>query len=211
MFHKKKPLVILLIACISILILVFSFSIKFNVNIAFLYKYKNIPESFELDWNLKDLKKQIGNTCAAHSVMAVLAVEKNMEVNPYEIYNSIPEKYGQGYIYPWGITRYLSKEKILMKSSIIGFLSQEKRINLLKWKLSKEHPVIIVVGSKNYLHYITLLGYTPYGFYAYDSILEFDTNDNKPGNKTISIKEILNDMESAYFYGIYPNLVITSK
>jgi hypothetical protein len=210
MFYRKKTLIVLLVTCISLLIIVFCIFIKFNVNIAFLYKYKNIPESFELEWNLKDLKKQIGNTCAAHSVMAVLAVEKNTEINPYKIYNSIPEKLGQGYIYPWGITRYLYKEKIFMKSSIIGFLNQDKRINFLKWKISRKHPVIIVVGSKNYLHYITLLGYTLNAFYAYDSILEFDTNESRLGNKTISFMEVLNDMESAYFYGIYPNLVITN-
>ncbi|MBU0533718.1 MAG: hypothetical protein KJ887_02820 [Candidatus Omnitrophica bacterium] len=196
-------LLILISMVLLVLIRVFDIEIVFSPGLT---KNKSL---YELKWNSKLNRIQEGNTCGAHSVMAVLYLEKNEIKDPYKIYEAINEKLGNGYIYPWGLTRYLKNKSIKAKNYYLGLLSNKQKEQWIKNKIINEIPIIIIIGNSKYLHYITVMGFNTNEYFVYDSLVKSDMNGDLPGNITVPALELLNKWNNAVFKGIHLNLSIS--
>jgi len=152
---------------------------------------------------------QKGNTCGAHALMAFQFSLLGVKEDPYIIYGKIKEKLGNGYIYPWGLTRYLKTKGIKSKVNYLGFLTNSKRTIWLKNKINKNNPVIVIIGNSKYLHYISLLGYDENLFSVYDSLVKGDLNGIKAGNIDLIYADLLKKMNEASWNGIRLNLAIS--
>ena len=141
--------------------------------------------------------------------MAVIGSEKGILIDPYDIYDAMPEKLGRGYVFPWGLTRYLNKHDIKMKSFYLGLLKDASKIAWIEGRVALDNPVVMIVGTKKYLHYVTALGYSESSFHLYDSEIVGDMNLDKPGNISIPKQEAINHMKSAFFKGLYLNMAIS--
>lgn len=161
-----------------------------------------------LPWDGADNLVQVGNTCGAHSAMALLLASGSRKVDPYAAYADMPEKLGNGYLWPWGLTRYLKRQGVSAKTWWLGWLSDDRKAAFIERKLEQGRPVIIVVGTKKYLHYVTILGRSDRGFEIYDSGVEADLNRERPGNVTAPVREVLARMDSAVFEGFGIQLAI---
>lgn len=172
---------------------------------------KAAPASFSLSWDDGLNLTQRDNTCGAHAAMAALYVTKGERVDPYEIYRSMPEKLGNGYIYPWGITRFLESRGIKAKASYLGLRSDEGKERWLRETLSSGRPAIVIIGTRKYLHYVTVLGYDGPSYYLYDSLLKADANGSLPGNLTVSFGELLDRWNGARFKGFRLRMAIAER
>ncbi len=211
MKHSILKTVLIILIFVSILIVSAAITLSlYNIHIVLKVKKPIISDQITLNWRNDLNQTQTGNTCGAHSVMAVMFSLNGIIENPYTIYDSIGEKLGNGYIYPWGLTQYLKKVNIQSRIYYLGFLSFNNRDKWIKQKINNKQPVIIIVGNRKYLHYITLLGYNDNKYYIYDSLLEGDMNADDPGNITVNSKEVLGRMNSAIFKGIALNMAISS-
>ena len=209
MKKRSKFFLAFLLLIIVLVIAIIVFCALFDIRLAVLDSKQKISAIHDLSWNSSYNLKQNGNTCGAHAVMAVIESEKSILIDPYEIYDSIPEKLGRGYVFPWGLTRYLDKQEIYMKSYYLGILPETHRIQWIENRISMNNPVVIIVGTKKYLHYLTILGYSENDFHIYDSDVVGDKNFSSPGNISIPHKEAINRMESACFYGVSLNIAIS--
>jgi len=172
---------------------------------------KAAPASFSLSWDDGLNLTQRDNTCGAHAAMAALYVMKGERVDPYEIYRSMPEKLGNGYIYPWGITRFLKSRGIKAKASYLGLRSDAGKERWLRETVSSGQPAIVIIGTRKYLHYVTVLGYDGPFYYLYDSLLNTDANGSLPGNLTVSSGELLDRWNGARFKGFRLRMAIAER
>jgi len=172
---------------------------------------KAAPASFSLSWDDGLNLTQRDNTCGAHAAMAALYVMKGERVDPYEIYRSMPEKLGNGYIYPWGITRFLESRGIKAKASYLGLRSDEGKERWLRETVSSGRPAIVIIGTRKYLHYVTVLGYDGPSYHLYDSLLNTDANGSLPGNLTVTAGELLDRWNSARFKGFRLMMAIAER
>ena len=159
-------------------------------------------------WEARLNRIQIGNTCGAHAVMAVIFGYKKEISDPNDIYNSIDSKMGNGYIYPWGLTRYLGEKGIRVSTYYCGLLNRNQKEQILKESITYGKPVILIVGNKRYLHYITILGFGNDSYHIYDSMFKGDLNLTFPGNRTITSTDLMDLWESARFKRISINMAI---
>jgi len=172
---------------------------------------KAAPASFSLRWDDGLSLTQRDNTCGAHAAMAVLYVTKGERVNPYDVYRSIPEKLGNGYIYPWGITRFLRGKGIKAKASYLGLRSDAGKERWLRETVSSGRPAIVIIGTRKYLHYVTVLGYDGPSYHMYDSLLKTDANGSLPGNLTVTSGELLDRWNGARFKGFRLRMAIAER
>lgn len=170
------------------------------------------PESeHSFQWNSTLNVRQAGNTCGAFSARAVHYLTTGAIEDPYAIYGSFSGKMPNGYVFPWSITRYLSTKSAKYRVFNFWMLSESSQVNWIKQKLSRNKPVIAIVGNTRYLHYITILGYMPDGFLVYDSQILGDLNYESPGNITISASGLTELINSARFKHIPIKLAISER
>jgi len=103
----------------------------------------------------------------------------------------------------------LNKHDIKMKSFYLGLLKDASKIAWIEGRVALDNPVVMIVGTKKYLHYVTALGYSESSFHLYDSEIVGDMNLDKPGNISIPKQEAINHMKSAFFKGLYLNMAIS--
>jgi hypothetical protein len=143
--------------------------------------------------------------------MAALYVTKGERVDPYDVYRSIPEKLGNGYIYPWGITRFLRGRGVAAKASYLGLRSDAGKERWLRETVSSGRPAVVILGTRKYLHYVTVLGYDGPSYHLYDSLLAMDTNGERPGNVTVRAGELLDRWNGARFKGFRLEMAIAEQ
>ena len=209
---KPKSWRVIFIICLAAIILTASlvivdrsFDIRFPVSAI---TTSNISEK-KLIWNDDNNRVQKGNTCGAHAAMAFIASYKYRIYDPDIIYSEINEKFENGYIWPWGITRFLFEEGVSAKIYFLGLSGSQSRINWLKHKLQNGNPIIVVTGNDKYLHYVTLLGYDENHFMIYDSSITQNLNGDHPGNTDILFHELDTKMISARFQSFNIPIAIT--
>ena len=197
------------IVSVAMILLGLSLAARYDLRIEFPSARRSVPPSFSLPWDEGLNLEQRDNTCGAHAAMAVLYAQNREEVDPYAIYGQIPEKLGNGYIYPWGITRFLRGRNIGAKVLYLGLLSDARMERWLRESVSSGRPAIVIIGTRKYLHYVTVLGYDGPTYHLYDSLFATDTNGERPGNITVPAGELLDRWNGARFRGFRLRMAIT--
>jgi hypothetical protein len=163
----------------------------------------------QLQWNNALNLEQSHNACGPYSTMAYAFVNSGLIMNPEKINQQIGGRHGDGLTYPWGITTYLNQQGSEAHSFYLGLLNKEQKINWIKNKIHQGRPVIALIGTAEWGHYVTILGYRDQVFFKYDSYLSGDLNALEPGNATDYQDKIITEIEAMKFRGISPNLVIS--
>lgn len=160
-------------------------------------------------WDSSMNLKQSYNACGSYTAMAFVFVMNNKKLDPKMIEDNIEEK-AEGYsVKPWGLNRYLNRQGFKTYIYWFGLRPDKFKIKWIKQKIDLGVPVILMVGSNNRLHYITILGYTKASFFIYDSSLSLDKNSFYIGNNTLSYTRILDWWKNAK-RNLFPiNIAIT--
>ena len=206
---KKTVLIILAVLMLALIITFVFLSTKLTLP-SFSDRNETVLTDVTLKWSSSLNKRQSHNSCAAYSTMAFLYVASDSIFDPERINSEMTGRLTNKTTYPWGITSYLKSQGIKSKIYWFGLLNDATRIKWIKQMVYRNAPVILEVGSRKYLHYVTILGYSKSDFYIYDSSFPyFDYNRNLPGNKTETIDNILIWWKSASFKLVRINLAIS--
>jgi hypothetical protein len=201
----KILIALLILFCVAIAITFSYMDLHFPV----INSNELIQEKALLPWDNDRNFVQTGNTCGGHALMAFLYSYRGEKRNPYYLYEKINEKDQIGYIYFWGITRYMHKNGLKGKSYYMNLYSRAAKEAWIKGKIANKLPVMLIIQNGKALHYITLLGYSESEFFIYDSLQKRDQNEEMPGNMTIRISDVLNKWEKASYKGIKINIATT--
>lgn len=129
---------------------------------------------------------QTGFKCSAFSIAYVLR-HFNIDAKGDDIYEFIPHKMKNGYVYPKGIID-LFKEKGFRVTYCCG------NLDTLKHDLENNGPIIVMIRvqkDKNYLHYVPIVGFDENNVYLAESLSELINDTNTLYNRKISNKEFL--------------------
>ncbi|MBQ8993262.1 MAG: C39 family peptidase [Turicibacter sp.] len=160
----------------------------------------NYPNSFSITTE-NSFETQVVNECSAFSSAYVLRHfgENKTGLALYEEFNY--KLAFTGYVLPKGILEYFQKSPYQIQMYTGTF-------ETLKTQLTKGNPIIVLVGADlHWQHYMTLVGYddTLNEVYFFDSLKEYDENENAPGNRTLSSDYFLDmwDNELPIFNHLY--------
>jgi hypothetical protein len=204
----KKLAYTLLFIVLAVLVLFCIISIALNIQIQFPLYRSYSKSSHYLSWNSELNLKQSGNTCGAHATMALMYLYGKGKKDPYQIYDGF-KKLNNGYVLPFEMVKYLKNNGITTKIRIFWLFSNNQKKQWIKHEIENNKPVIIIVGNKNYLHYITVIGYDENTFSVYDSGIPKGINGNNPGTIDINTNELIEKMNSAVFKGIHIEAMIS--
>lgn len=127
---------------------------------------------------------QNGYKCSAFSTAYVLR-HWDIESDGDSIYEVIPGKMKEGYVYPNGILRLLSQYGFKVKYCA-------GNITTLKNEVSKGNPVIVMIrvqADKDWLHYVPIVGYDEQYIFIAESLEDFVNCDEQYYNRKIAIRE----------------------
>jgi hypothetical protein len=172
---------------------------------------KMFKPEYSLKWTPSLNKKQSFNSCASYSTMAFLYVVSDTIFDPEFINSTITGKMRNNYTYPWGVTSFLKKQGISSNIFWFGVFNSSVRVNWIKQRIVKGDPVILIVGNRKYLHYITVLGYSDTFFFVYDPNLNGDKNGDQVGNITMPVEDVITWWNSAFFKILRLNLAISRE
>lgn len=179
-----------------------------DIHVVFSSPYSDKKQSI-LNWSDELNLQQSHNACGPYSAMAYAFLSSGIKISPEKINREIGGRHGDGLTYPWGITNYLNQHGNEARSFYLGFLSESEKINWIKNKIIEGRPVIVLIGTSEWGHYITILGYKNDVFFKYDSYFPEDLNGEEIGNASVYMKDVIAGMEGMRFHGISPNLVIS--
>ncbi|HOX18122.1 MAG TPA: hypothetical protein PKW82_06665 [Spirochaetales bacterium] len=167
-----------------------------------------LPGSAALPWKGSLNIEQTGNSCGPHSAMAAIFVATGATLDPREIDRTIGSRMANGYTWPWGVARFLRANGVTAKIRWHALQPDSDRLTWVRARIADGHPVIVIVGTRRYLHYVTVLGYSGERFSLYDSLKGADLNGAAPGNLDLSATELLAWWKGAVWKGIPINLSI---
>lgn len=129
---------------------------------------------------------QDGYKCSAFSSAYVLR-HWDIEDNGNSLYEIMPNKMRNGYVYPKGIQNLLP---------LFGFKTKYciGNITALKNEISKGNPVIVMIRvqvGKNWLHYVPVVGYNEHYIFIAESLEELVNHEGQYYNRKIEIKEFI--------------------
>lgn len=127
---------------------------------------------------------QSGYKCSAFSSAYVLR-HWDIEENGDKIYEIIPNKMKDGYVYPKGILKLLPQYSLNVKYCA-------GNIAALKNEVSAGNPVIVMIRiqtDKNWLHYVPVVGYDEQYIFIAESLEELVNCGERYYNRKIPIKE----------------------
>lgn len=127
---------------------------------------------------------QNGYKCSAFSSAYILR-HWDIEEHGDNLYEVIPNKMKDGYVYPKGILNLLSQYGFKIKYCA-------GNIAALKNEVSKGNPVIVMIRiqtDKNYLHYVPVVGYDEQYIFIAESLADFVNSNEQNYNRKISVKE----------------------
>lgn len=129
---------------------------------------------------------QDGFKCSAFSTAYILR-HWGIEENGNHLYEVIPNKMRDGYVYPKGILNLLLRYGFRAKYYI-------GNITALKNEISKGNPVIVMIRvqiDKNWLHYVPVVGYDEQYVYIAESLYTLVNFDGQYYNRKVEIKEFI--------------------
>lgn len=127
---------------------------------------------------------QSGYKCSAFST-AYLFRHWGIEKNGDDLYEIMPNKMKNGYVYPKGIQKLLSQYGFQVKYCA-------GNINTLKNEVSEGNPVIVMIRTytdKNWLHYVPVVGYDEQYIYIAESLEELVNCEEPYYNRKVAIGE----------------------
>lgn len=147
------------------------------------YSFKNDGYQFLLEDSTR-IDFQTGFKCSAYS-SAYIMRHWGIDVAGDSLYDIMPNKMDDGYVYPKGILSLLEKN---------GFVAGYHIGNMraLKNEIGKGHPVIVMIKirpDKDWLHYVPVVGYSADSIFIAESIRELSNVRNKKYNRSISNKD----------------------
>lgn len=172
----------------------------------------NIAESSTIHYSAEYNLRQTINDCGPFNVAAVVRALTNEEVSSADFAKDIKWRLRNKYTLPWGLEKQLKENGIEIELPNLHIISDDEKISYLKEQLSLKHPIIVLGNQDGYQHYITLFGFNSAQetFYTYDSMYDKeregytkDSNDEMPGNKNVTEKELLDFWSGGGMYGIY--------
>lgn len=167
-----------------------------------------LPASAALPWKGSLNIEQEGNSCGPHSAMAAIYAETGATLDPREIDRTIGSRMANGYTWPQGVARFLRAHGVKAKTRWHALQPDSGRLAWVRARIADGHPVIVIVGTRRYLHYVTVLGYAADRFSLYDSLKGADLNGAAPGNLDLSAAELLSWWKGAVWKGVSINLSI---
>ncbi len=129
---------------------------------------------------------QSSNECSGYS-SAYLLRHFGIEADGLAVYEKMPDKMANGYVYPKEVKRMLESYGIKTRFSVAT-------LKALKTEIDRGNPVIVLIRirpDKDWLHYVTVVGYDTENIYLAESLPEFVNSDNEKYNRVISTKEFL--------------------
>lgn len=162
-----------------------------------------------LKWDNALNLEQTYNACGPYATMAYAFAKSGIKIDPEKINSEISGRHGDGLTFPWGISAYLSQRNIEAHIYYLGFLSKQQKLEWIKGKIDIGHPVIEMIGTDEWAHYITILGYKDNILYKYDSYFSSDQNGGDIGNSSADADYIINLSETLTFHGLPTNLAIS--
>lgn len=146
------------------------------------YSFKNDGYQFLLEDSTR-IDFQTGFKCSAYS-SAYIMRHWGIDVAGDSLYDIMPNKMDDGYVYPKGILSLLEEN---------GFVAGYHIGNMraLKNEIAKGHPVIVMIKirpDKDWLHYVPVVGYSADSIFIAESIRELSNVRNKKYNRSISNK-----------------------
>ena len=136
--------------------------------------------------------RQTFNNCAPYSAMAAVNVITKRELDPEVLAKETAWRIKNNLTFPQGLIDLLHRHGIKTKEYILYPLGKTEKINWIKNTIDEGRPIILLIKTKNVLHYVTVIGYDEKGFILYDSLQDkTQTNPRKtvkdraeyPGNR----------------------------
>lgn len=151
------------------------------------------------------------NDCGPFNTAAVVRALTHKNVSSKEFAETIEGRIQYNYTLPTGLEKQLKENGINVETHDLSDLSDENKINYLKYQLYLGKPVILLIKWEGYQHYITLFGYDSDEFYVYNSLqtiaeepgFTIDENGQLPGNMNISKDELLKVWSEGGLMGQY--------
>lgn len=154
---------------------------------------------------------QSGYKCSAFSSAYILR-HWDIEKDGNNLYDVIPNKMKDGYVYPKGIMNLLSQYDFKVKYCA-------GNITALKNEVSKGNPVIMMIRiqtDKNWLHYVPVVGYDEQYIFIAESLADFVNCNEQYYNRKISINEFrklwnTSMLKMPFYRNTYYSLQINNK
>lgn len=127
---------------------------------------------------------QDGYKCSAFASAYVLR-HWGIEANGNDLYEIIPNKMKNGYVYPKGIQNLLHQYGLRVKYC-------SGNLSALKNEVSKGNPVIVMIRirpDRDWLHYVPVVGYDEENIFVAESLNEFENCSEQFYNRKIPIRE----------------------
>lgn len=150
---------------------------------------------------------QSGYKCSAFSSAYVLR-HWNIDENGDNLYELMPNKMKDGYVYPKGIQSLLPKYGLRVKYCF-------GNLTALKNAVSTGSPVIAMIRirpDKNWLHYVPVVGYDEENIFIAESLEELVNCNEQYFNRKIPIKEFKKLWNTSMLkMPLYRNTYITAQ
>ncbi|MDD3861366.1 MAG: hypothetical protein PHP74_00510 [Candidatus Gracilibacteria bacterium] len=174
----------------------------------------NIKEIALIDYSSDINFRQTVNDCGPYNVATVVRALKKEKIDSSKFAKEIKWRLPNKYTLPLGLERQLKENGINIEIPQVKRLSDRDKIAFLHEQLSLGNPIVILGGIDHYQHYMTIFGFNSNKdeFYIYDSLQEenpdnlsltIDENDELPGNKSMSSKDLMDFWRKGGMYGIY--------
>lgn len=141
-----------------------------------------LPETVRTDGSF--FERQGDVECSGFSSAFVLR-HHGMPARGYEVYESVPNKFGKGYVYPKGITGYFRKEghNAVMRTG---------SLNSLKERIAAGEPTIVMIRSRegsSALHFVCVTGYDEEYIYLAETVGEFINDSGEYHTRRVPVAQ----------------------
>jgi hypothetical protein len=157
---------------------------------------------------------QTKNNCGPYVVATMIQLFKAKDRNPEYVVEKMNFRLPEKFTLPLGIKDYLIKEKFKTKELNLLDVSREKKIQILKYNLSKGRKIVTIIhptgAAPLRLHYVLILGYDEENFHIYDPgirksmIIGYtqDRNGDLIGNKSLKLDDLISQMNNGHVFGV---------
>lgn len=169
------------------------------------YSWNTDKEQFLISDSTR-IDSQTDFKCSAFSSAYILR-HWGEEARGDSIYEIMPYKMEDGYVYPKGIISFLKDNGFT-----VGY--HFGNIDALKNEVAKGHPVIVMIKirpDKEWLHYVPVVGYSADSIYIAESIPELCNVKGKSYNRSVSTEDFKTRWNTrAFKMPLYGNTFITA-
>lgn len=202
-----------------ILVVMTTFAFVVALLTCWFFKSKDIHVVFDVQ-GIEDTKakiywdnslnlEQTFNACGPYATMAYAFSVAQTKIDPEKINAHIGGRHGDGLTFPWGISSYLNDKGINAHIYFLGLLSRQQKADWLRNKVNNGYPVIEMIGTSEWAHYVTVLGVKGNTLQLYDSSVSGDQNGFDIGNSNADIDYIIDFSETVSFHGLRTHLAIS--